>query len=184
MYETTITELASLLSTKSRIIAAINPEESPSVRMLSRKGTESVDALKSPAVKFLGIDADKAKNAMTSPSLQITSESKTKLDMPLSLIVGQDMIKSALILLAVNPNIGGIVIAGGKGTAKSAMARALHRVMPPIERIKGSEYNIAPDAIDTQVDDFLMQRLKSENKKLSDLETEVITCPFVQVGIM
>jgi predicted ATPase with chaperone activity len=32
----------------------------------------------------------------------------------------------------VNPNIGGIIIGGGKGTGKSAMARALHRIMPPI----------------------------------------------------
>ena len=162
---------------------SIDPSNSPSVKMLSRKGTESVDAMKSPAVQFLGIDAEKVKNAMTSPSLQITSESKTKLDMPLSLVVGQEMIKTGLILLAVNPNIGGLVIAGGKGTAKSAMARALHRVMPPIEVIKGSEYNIAPEALNNEVDDFLAARLRREGKTLASLETEVVTCPFVQVRI-
>lgn len=162
---------------------AIDPRESPSVRMLARAGTETFDTLSSPSVKFLGVDEVKAKNAMTSPSLQITSESKTKLDMPLSLIVGQENIKTALILLAVNPNIGGVAIAGGKGTAKSVMARALHRVMPPIEVIKGSEYNISPDASDNEVDDFLKKQLVIDGKKLTDLPTEVVTCPFIQVPV-
>ena len=103
--------------------------------------------------------------------------------MPLSLVVGYETIKTALIMLAVNPNIGGLCIAGGKGTAKSVMARALHRIMPPIEVVQGSEYNIPPDAPEGQVDDFLKQRLAKEGKKLSDLPTEVITCPFVQVPV-
>ena len=162
---------------------SIDPKKSPSVIMLNREGTDTYNSLESPSVTFLGVDEAAAKNAMTSPSLQITSESKTKLDMPLSLIVGQENIKTALILLAVNPNIGGVCIAGGKGSGKSVMARALHRVMPPIEVVKGSEYNIAPDASDNSVDDFLKQKMASEGKKLSDLETEIITCPFVQVPV-
>jgi len=108
---------------------------------------------------------------------------QTKLDMPLSLVVGYETIKTALIMLAVNPNIGGLCIAGGKGTAKSVMARALHRIMPPIEVVKGSEYNIDPGSDEGQVDDFLKRTLSKEGKKLTDLPTEVITCPFVQVPV-
>lgn len=164
-------------------VDSIDPRNSPSCTTLTRKSTDDYDAMKSPAVIFLGIDEVKTKNAMSSPSLQLTSDSKTKMDMPLSLIVGQDTIKSALILLAVNPDIGGLVIGGGKGTGKSALARALHRIMPPIEVIKGSEYNIAPDAKYHEMDDFLRKSLQAEGKTLSDLETEVITCPFVQIPV-
>jgi magnesium chelatase subunit D len=136
----------------------------------------------SPAVTFLGIDQEKMKYAMTSPSLQTTSESKTKMDMPLQLVVGMDNIKTALILLAVNPTIGGVVIAGGKGTGKSVMARALHRVMPPIERVKGNLYNIDPEK-PKELDDFTRMELEESGKTVADMETEIITCPFVQVPV-
>tara|TARA_B110000090_G_scaffold188296_1_gene218381 strand:- start:11 stop:616 length:606 start_codon:yes stop_codon:yes gene_type:complete len=161
---------------------SVDVNSSPSITLLQRKGTESVNALDSPAVDFLGIDAEAVKNAMTSPSLQTTSESKTAQDMPLSMVVGMENIKTALIMLAVNPSIGGICIAGGKGTAKSVMAKALHRVMPPIEVVKGSEYNIDPTTSNMRdVDDFLKAELAESGKEVSDLETEIITCPFVQV---
>jgi hypothetical protein len=77
-----------------------------------RTGTESIDAMASPSVVFLGIADSKAKFSMTSPSLQFTSEAKTKFDLPFPLIVGQESIKTALVLLAANPSIGGLVIAG------------------------------------------------------------------------
>lgn len=150
--------------------------------MLARAGTEDVDAMASPAVTFLGIDQDKIKNAMTSPSLQTTAESKTKQDMPLQLVVGMENIKTALIMLAVNPTIGGVVIAGGKGTGKSVMARALHRVMPPIERVKGNLYNIDPEN-PKELDDFTRMELEESGKTVADMETEIITCPFVQVPV-
>ncbi len=150
--------------------------------MLARAGTENVDAMESPSVTFLGVDQESIKNAMTSPSLQMTSESKTKLDMPLQLVVGMENIKTALIMLAVNPSIGGLVIAGGKGTGKSVMARALHRVMPPIERVKGNLYNLDPEK-PKEIDDFTRAELEESGKDISDLETEIVTCPFVQVPI-
>jgi magnesium chelatase subunit D len=65
-------------------------------------------------------------------------------DFPLSALVGQEQLKSALLLCAVNPGIGGVLIRGEKGSAKSTAARGLAAVMAPIERVVGCIYNCAP----------------------------------------
>ncbi len=51
---------------------------------------------------------------------------------PFSAIVGQDKLKRALLLCAINPGIGGVLIKGEKGTAKSTAVRGLAQVMPPL----------------------------------------------------
>jgi magnesium chelatase subunit D len=68
----------------------------------------------------------------------------TARDFPLAALVGQEQLKSALLVCAVNPGIGGVLIRGDKGSAKSTAARGLAGVMAPVERVIGCSYNCAP----------------------------------------
>ncbi|KAI2492413.1 magnesium chelatase subunit D [Fragilaria crotonensis] len=101
---------------------------------------------------------------------------------PLSMIVGQENIKQALLLAAVNYRMGGVVISGGKGTGKSIMARGLHQLLPPIEVLKGSPFNIDPEG-EWGLDDFTKADLMNGGIPLEERETEIIPTPFVQVPL-
>jgi Mg-chelatase subunit ChlI len=63
---------------------------------------------------------------------------------PFTAIVGQDLMKLALILNAINPKIGGVLIKGTKGTAKSTAVRALADLLPEIEVVKDCPFNCNP----------------------------------------
>jgi magnesium chelatase subunit D len=63
---------------------------------------------------------------------------------PFSAIVGQEDLKLALLLNAVSPEVGGVLVRGEKGTAKSTAVRALARLLPPIKVVSGCPYSCDP----------------------------------------
>ena len=62
---------------------------------------------------------------------------------PFSAIVGQDDMKTAMILTAIEPGLGGVLVFGDRGTGKSTAVRALAALLPPIEMVAGCPVNSA-----------------------------------------
>jgi len=68
---------------------------------------------------------------------------------PFSAVVGMDDLKLALLLNAVSPGIGGVLVRGEKGTAKSTVVRALAALLPVVDVVAGCRFHcdpIRPDA--------------------------------------
>ncbi len=67
-------------------------------------------------------------------------------DFPFSALVGLDELRTALLANAVDPGIGGVLVRGEKGTAKSTAVRSLVRLLPEIEVVEGCPYSCDPRA--------------------------------------
>ena len=72
---------------------------------------------------------------------------------PFTAIVGQERMKRALILNAVSPQIGGVLIRGERGTAKSTAARALAALLPEIDVVADCRFNCDPYQPETWCDE-------------------------------
>lgn len=142
---------------------------------------------------------------MSSVSKDTAVMDRANRSFPLAAITGHGTLKLALMLAAVDPGLGGVIIAGGRGTGKSVLARGLHALLPPIEIIdleKLSNTNKVDDdsfiypagrnldpSFPGEWDD-LTKKLFTKNigslEKNNDLEIipkKVVPAPFIQVPL-
>jgi len=92
---------------------------------------------------------------------------------PFTAIVGQYKLKKALLLCAIHPGIGGLLIQGDKGTAKSTAARALAAVVPPLDKVKNCLFNC----------DLQKPAVICEVCRQAERELERVSVPFVNLPL-
>ena len=99
---------------------------------------------------------------------------KTHTAYPFCAIVGQEEMKRALILNMINPKLGGVLIRGEKGTAKSTAVRALAEVLPVRHEVDGCIYSCDPDD-----DSFWCDGCRSDSgkKRVAERRMRVVNLP-------
>lgn len=122
---------------------------------------------------------------------------------PLAAITGHSLLKLSLLLAAVDPSLGGVMIAGGRGTGKSVLARGLHSLIPPIEIIdnelileklidnKNSFRPISrnldptkPEEWDKNISQLIARIIGVDYlNQIQSIPSKVVQAPFIQVPI-
>lgn len=102
----------------------------------------------------------------------------TKTIFPFTAIVAQDMMKRALILNAVDPHIGGVLIRGERGTAKSTAARALAALLPKERVISGCRFGCDPEDILHRCDEC-----EEKYGEDTDVPESLRVTPFVNLPV-
>ena len=97
---------------------------------------------------------------------------------PFTAIVGQDRMKRALVLNAVDPRIGGVLIRGERGTAKSTAARALAALLPKVAVVADCRFGCDPDRPTTWCTDCRERVSRGES-----LPVELRTTAFVNLPV-
>jgi magnesium chelatase subunit I len=96
---------------------------------------------------------------------------------PFSAIVGQEEMKRAILLTAVDPTIGGVLILGHRGTAKSTAVRALPALLPPMTVVTGCRYGCDP-AGTRKCDDCRAHKAKGEKLRTHKAPVPVVDLPL------
>ena len=96
---------------------------------------------------------------------------------PFTAIVGQERMKRALILNAINPRIGGVLIRGERGTAKSTAARALAALLPEIKVVADCPFGCHPDRSTTWCTNCRERVEAGEELPVSQRRTRFVDLP-------
>ncbi|MEQ9714098.1 MAG: magnesium chelatase subunit D family protein [Candidatus Asgardarchaeum sp.] len=97
---------------------------------------------------------------------------------PFSAIVGQENMKLALLLNAINPRIGGVLIRGQKGTGKSTAVRALADLLPEIDVVEGCPFNCNPHNPREMCDSCFSKFEHGEKLKVKRRKVKIVLLPL------
>ena len=96
---------------------------------------------------------------------------------PFTAIVGQEDMKLALILNVINPALGGVLIKGEKGTAKSTAVRALAELLPAIDAVHGCRFNCNPEDVNSYCDECSKLAASHEKLPIDSIKMKVVELP-------
>ncbi|HWQ14701.1 MAG TPA: ATP-binding protein [Roseiflexaceae bacterium] len=96
---------------------------------------------------------------------------------PFSALVGQERLKRALILNAINPRIGGVLIRGEKGTAKSTAVRGLARLLPHITVVADCPFSCPPDRPGAMCEACRTRLAAGEELPVAERPTRLVELP-------
>jgi Mg-chelatase subunit ChlI len=96
---------------------------------------------------------------------------------PFTAIVGQDRMRRALVLNAVDPRIGGVLIRGERGTAKSTAARALAALLPQVKVVADCRFSCDPDLPATWCTECKERVAKGEHLPVAIRSTAFVNLP-------
>ncbi len=96
---------------------------------------------------------------------------------PFTAIIGQELMKKALILNAINPKIGGVLIKGEKGTAKSTAARALTELLSKIKIVEDCPFHCDPENPQNMCNECKARFEKGETFPIIEQNMKMITLP-------
>lgn len=102
---------------------------------------------------------------------------KRKAVYPFTAIVRQEEMKLALILNVINPSLGGVLIKGEKGTAKSTAVRALAALLPAMQAAKGCRYHCNPERPNLLCDECRKKLSETGSLATEEIQMRVIELP-------
>jgi len=97
---------------------------------------------------------------------------------PFSAIVATDKLKLAIVINAINPKVGGLLIQGPKGSGKTTVARALADILPKIRTVKDCPFNCNPDDLSNMCSRDSERYLKEEKLPVEEKEMRVVDLPL------